>query len=146
MLCWLTVPPQLTGTPDNDCVPPEYKNAPVVKGEVKVTEISQIVPEHAQSARFAQLSEVEPPLFVTVTVIGFPAQAEQVGIDSKKLMFNCTSQVRLLVMVILQFCALKNEAPSKNPQTSNTLRALIIFVLFFIIVCFYIVFELFFID
>ena len=98
-----TVAPQPAGRPVKDCDPLEYKNGPAVNGELKVTEISQIVPEHAQSARFAQLSEVEPPLFVTVTVIGFPAQFTHVGFNSEKLISTCTSQVRLLVIVILQF-------------------------------------------
>lgn len=97
-----TVAPQPAGRPVKDCDPLEYKNGPAVNGELKVTEISQIVPEHAQSARFAQLSEVEPPLFVTVTLIGFPKQVVHDGTASKKLMSSCTSQVRLLMIVALQ--------------------------------------------
>ena len=65
-----TVAPQPEGRPVKACDPVEYKNGPALNGEVKVTEMSQIVAEQAQSARLEQLSEVEPPLFVTVTAIG----------------------------------------------------------------------------
>lgn len=90
---------QAPGRPDNICVPAEYKNGPAAIGLVMVTEISHIVFVQPQ---VAQLMGVAPPLFITVTLIGFPEQPIQVGFFSIKLMSNCKSQARALVMVTLQ--------------------------------------------
>lgn len=88
-----------TGKPDNIAVPAEYRDGPAAIGLVIVTEISHIAFAHPQ---LVQLRAVEPPLFVTVTLIGFPGQPTQLGFFSRKLMSICKSQARLLLMVTLQ--------------------------------------------